>query len=62
MYGNYQTYRDNRERYGSQDETMRSLEYMLESMVNFVEMLKQDADSQEEVALIREYTRKLSEM
>ena len=41
---------------------MKSLEYMLESMVDFVEMLKQDANSQEEVQLIKEYTRRIAEM
>ena len=41
---------------------MKSLKYMLESMVDFVRMLKDDVDSQEELDLIRKYTRKISEM
>lgn len=58
-YGNYS---EGRGRYGAKEDTMMSLEYMLESMVDFVEMLQQDADSQEEVNLIRKYTKKISEM
>lgn len=39
-----------------------SLEYMLESMVDFVEMLKHDANSQEEANLIKKYMKQISEM
>ena len=62
MREHYGNYRDSRERYGANNETMKSLEYMLESLVDFVEMLERDADSQEEMELIRKYTRKLSDM
>ena len=67
MYGNYEAYAEGREQYGrgnygAKEDTMMSLEYMLESMVNFVEMLKEDASSQEEVNLIKKYTKKISEM
>ena len=41
---------------------MKSLEYMLQSVTNFIEMLKKDAGSQEEVEMIKEYTRHISEM
>ena len=67
MYQAYGEYNEGKERYqrgsyGAKEDTMKSLEYMLESMVDFVEMLKQDANSQEEVELIRHYTKKISEM
>lgn len=67
MYGNYEAYTEGKEQYGrgnygAKEDTMMSLEYMLESMVNFVEMLKEDASSQEEVNLIKKYTKKISEM
>ena len=52
----------NRGNYGAKDDTMKSLEYMLESVVDFVEMLKKDTNSQEEMDLIRKYTREISEM
>lgn len=67
MYQAYGEYNEGKERYkrgsyGAQEDTMKSLEYMLESMVSFVEMLCQDANSQEEVQLIKEYTRRIAEM
>ena len=67
MYQNYEAYSEGREQYGrgnysAKEDTMMSLEYMLESMVDFVEMLKQDASSQEEVNLIKKYTKQISEM
>ena len=67
MYGAYQEYSEGREQmimgnYGAKGNTMKSLEYMLESVVDFIEMLKKDATSQEEVQLIQHYTKKISEM
>jgi len=63
MYERYQEYSDGRNggNYSGKS-TMKSLEYMLESVVDFMEMLKQDASSQEEIQLIQEYCRKISEM
>lgn len=63
-YGDYSENKEsvNRGKYGAKEDTMKSLEYMLESMVDFVEMLKEEADSQEEMELIRHYTKKISEM
>ena len=67
MYMNYQAYNEGREQYnrgnyGAKQDTLMSLEYMLKSMVEFMNMLKQDATSQEEMNLIQQYTRKISEM
>jgi hypothetical protein len=67
MYSEYSNYEEgrgeyNRGNYGAKDETLKSLEYMLESMVDFVEMLKQEAGSQEEIQLIREYTQRIAQM
>lgn len=67
MYSEYGRYEEGREQYnrgnyGAKDDTLRSLEYMLKSMVQFTNMLKQDATSQEEMELIRQYTRQISEM
>jgi len=67
MYNEYGRYEEGREQYnrgnyGAKDDTLRSLEYMLESMVDFVKMLKEEAGSQEEINLIREYTKKISDM
>lgn len=67
MYGEYSRYEDGREQYnrgnyGVKEDTMICLENMLESMVDFVKMLKEEAGSQEEMQLIQEYTRRISEM
>lgn len=67
MYSEYGRYEEgkeqyNRGNYNAKQDTMKSLEYMLESMVDFVKMLKSDAKSQDEMNLIKEYTRKISEM
>ena len=35
---------------------------MLQSVAQFIEMLKQDAGSQEEMELIQKYTRQISEI
>lgn len=67
MYMNYQAYNEGREQYnrgnyGAKQDTLMSLEYMLKSMVEFMNMLKQDATSQEEMNLIQQYTKQISEM
>ena len=58
-YGNYS---EGKEQYGAEGNTMKALEYMMESVVDFIEMLEQDATSQKEVDLIKHYTKKISEM
>lgn len=67
MYMNYQAYSEGREAYGrgsygAKEESMECLGYMLESMVDFAKMLKEEASSQEEIELIRKYVKKISEM
>lgn len=67
MAGEYGRYEEGREQYnagnyGAKEDTMKSLRYMLESMVDFVEMLKSEANSQEEVQLIKQYTQKIAQM
>jgi hypothetical protein len=67
MYDHYGNYSEGREEYGrgnygAKEDTMKSLEYMMESVVDFIEMLQEEASSQEEVSLIKHYTKKISEM
>lgn len=67
MYDNYQMYLDGKEHYdrgnyGAKDDAMKSLKYMLESVVCFFDMLKEDASSQEEMELVKKYAREISEM
>ena len=59
---NYGRYMESRQRYGNNEDTLKSLEYMLESAVNFFDMLKSDANSQEEMNLIRKYAQRISQM
>lgn len=67
MYDGYRNYSDGREEYnrgnyGAKGEAMKSLEYMLGSVTDFIEMLQRDAGSQEEIDMIKKYTRRISEM
>ena len=67
MYSEYGRYEEGKEQYNrgdynAKEDSIKSLEYMLKSMVDFVQMLKSEAKSQEEMNIIKEYTRKISEM
>lgn len=48
--------------YGAKEDTMKSLEYMLQSVFDFIAMLKRGAGSQEEISMIQEYLRHISEL
>lgn len=65
-YGNYsagkEEYNRNRGNYGAKEDTIQSLKAMLESCVDFFEMLKREASSQEELNLVKQYAKKISEM
>lgn len=54
----HEAYRD----YSDGNDTTKSLEYMMQSVVQFIEMLEKDANSQEEIEIIKDYTRQISEM
>lgn len=67
MYGAYRDYSEGKEEvemgnYGAKNDTMKSLDYMMQSVVQFIEMLKKDATSQEEMELIQNYAQQISEM
>lgn len=62
LYGDYGRYEDGKNRYGANEDTKKSLSYMLESMENFARMLKEDAKSQEEVQMIRETAQRIAQM
>lgn len=66
-YQNYQAYSDNRGNYefgvyGAKEDTIKSLKYMLESLVCFFDMLKENASSKEEMELVKKYAKEISEM
>jgi len=63
-YGNYSGSRAmyNRGEYGAKDDEMQSLNYMLESVVDFIAMLKREAKTQDEKDLIKRYMMTLGNM
>lgn len=63
-YGNYSESKESYRRgnYGAGDDSMKSLDYMLKSVHQFMKMLKDDADNQEEMDLIQDYAQKIGEM
>ena len=58
-YGNYN---EGREQYGADEETMKSFKYMLKSFKDYYKHLKQEASSQEEVKMLEDVAREISEM
>lgn len=60
-YGKYMETRDGRS-YGGREDSIKSLDYMMASVYDFVCMLEQDAKSDEEMDIIRKYARKISEL
>lgn len=65
MRDHYMTYsanKDMRGNYGAESATIKSLEYMLESVCDFLKMLEREATSPEEIELIKEYARKIGNM
>lgn len=62
MYNEYGNYSYGRERYGANEDTKKSLEYMLRSIEDFARMLKEEAQSQEEVEMIRQTAQRIAQM
>ena len=62
MYEDYGKYEEGRERYGHNEDTKRSLKYMLQSLEDFARMLREEAQSQEEVEMIRQTAQKIAQM
>lgn len=62
MYEDYGRYEEYKERYGHNEDTKKSLKYMLESMEDFARMLREDAQSQEEVEMIRQTAQRIAQI
>ena len=58
-YGNYN---EGREKYGADEETLKSFKYMLKSFKDYYKHLKQEASSQQEVQMLEDVAREISEM
>ena len=62
IYEDYGRYMEGRSRYGANEDTRKSLEYMLRSMEDFAHMLREDAGSEQEVQMIRETAQRIAQM
>lgn len=67
MNEHYRNYSEGREQYregnyGAEDKKIKSLEYMMECVVDVVKYLKENADSQEEKKIIDKHIKKMQEM
>lgn len=62
MRYNYGEYVDGRDKYGADKDTMESFKYMLKSFKDYYKHLKQEASSQQEVQMLEDVAREISEM
>ena len=62
-YGDYTVASDaaSRGNYGAEEDSMKCLDSMLRCVVIFMDMLEENADSQEEAQMIKKYRKKISE-
>ena len=62
-YGEYSAASDaaSRGNYGAEEDSVKSLDSMLRCVVIFMDMLEENADSQEEAQMIKKYRKKISE-
>lgn len=62
-YGNYSAASNaaNMGNYGAEEDSMRSLDNMLNCVCIFMDMLEEEANSQEEVQMIKKYKKKIAE-
>ena len=54
MSDEYGRYQDSRERYGAGQETDKSFHYMLEALEDFIKVLNEEADSQQQKQMLME--------
>ena len=68
MMDGYDDYMDNYDEYrkggsyGAKDKSLEALEYMMDSVVCFIEELQESVDGQEGVDIIKKYARKIKEL
>ena len=58
----YGRYMDGHARYGANEETRQSLKQMLECMESFARAIKEDAQSPEEIQMVRETAQRIAQM
>lgn len=62
MQYSYGEYAEGRDKYGADPQTMESFKYMLKSFKDYYKHLKQEASSQQEVQMLEDVAREISEM
>lgn len=62
MMYHYGNYNEGREQYGADEETMKSFKYMLKSFKDYYKHLKNEASSQQEVQMLEDVAREISEL
>ncbi len=66
MYEQYSNYAEGKEQgrrgnYGAKEDSMQSLDAMMQAICEFIDALKEDADNEGEIQLIEHYARKIGE-
>lgn len=54
MYGEYGRYQESRSRYGAGEETDRSYHYMVKALEDFIKVLHEEADTEQQRQMLRE--------
>ena len=54
MYEDYGRYMEGRERYGASEDTNKSYHYMVKALEDFIKVLEEEADSQEQKQMLHE--------
>lgn len=54
MSGEYSRYMENRSRYGAGEETDKSFHYMVKALEDFIKVLHEEADTQQQKQMLRE--------
>ena len=54
MYGEYDRYQENRQRYGAGEETDKSFHYMVKALEDFIMVLYEEAETQQQKDMLRQ--------
>ena len=61
-YNDYGRYEESREKYGANEGSIQSLKYMLESLEDFAKYLKENAQTPEEVQMVKQTAQRIAQM
>lgn len=54
MYGEYDRYQENRQRYGASEETDKSFHYMVKALEDFIMVLHEEAETPQQKEMLRQ--------